>query len=179
MDNVCYMDHCPLELGYINCYQLHSKGDYAIIIIPHTSWGDYLGSINDRSNHECLMKEWKDWDGVYDVQDDYNSHMVAVYMNGLTHKQRDIVTDTIRALSDYPVYNDEHVSALELQVEEEDWDSWILGDVRRGLDLEMSDASIKESAFENDIYWYAETAVGGYLDVDKLRAALIREQGND
>jgi hypothetical protein len=170
MDDIYFMDMDPTVKGYINWGQLHTTGDYAIVMIPHTAWGDYVGCAACRSNCEILASKWKDWDGVYVIRGDYGSESIGVYMNSLTDEQRDEVKDTIRGLNDYPLIDDEHHSELEQRIEEEDWECYGAGDVVNHLNIEdVADEVMEKLHYVAREHWTIETAVNGSYDLDAIK----------
>ena len=162
------------ELGFIDWGSLH-KEDGSIVIVPYTSWGDYYGSTAERSNQAYLEKEW-DW--AYVVRGDYGSRAIAVDLSSITTEQQDELDDVIRSLNDYPVLDDDLLSEVEMELEQEDWDSWIEKDIRRELDRidfdndDLTQEDMQQAARENNIYWEAESAVGGHIDIDAIVEAL-------
>lgn len=110
------------ELGYIDGSSLHKSDNGDIGIIPHTSWGDYIGDTVDRANHKILLE--KDW--AYDVHGDYGSRAIGV---DLTNRPEEL-DDILRALDNYPILDDNILSEVETELEQDDWDSWIEMDIR-------------------------------------------------
>jgi hypothetical protein len=87
--------------------------------------------------------------------------------------------------------DDDALSTLEMEMEDEDWDSWIRGDLLRGLRkkfphledeierLDSTDGSdglwslYRELCERTNTNWYAESAVSGYVDIDQLVAGAL------
>lgn len=98
------------------------------VAIPYTSWGDYVGGTVERANYEALLEDMPDT--FVEVRYDYDGHMLAIRPEQIT----DDIDEIIASLQDYPLYNEEAHSMLEMRLVEEAWDCYLRDDLRRDLD---------------------------------------------
>jgi hypothetical protein len=145
--------------------------------IPFCTWGDYCGSTVERSNHRVISDDYKDQIGVniWPIIGGYGSYglLCSVELYAADNDLRDI----INGLFDYPLVNEDDHSALEFELESEDWDSWIKGDLRRALAAAGLRVPVKDSTLlnrfrivceVNNIYPEFESAVSCYIDLDSV-----------
>lgn len=176
-----------VPLGDLREATKDSNIEWEDFFVPfHVSYGDYAGSAVDRANHDAFTEKYGEQDGVLELYGDFYYHSVAVRLDSIT----DEMVEDFTSLIDYPVMDDEKLSNLEMQLEEEDWKSWIAGDLRRALVKKFPDReddldALHEKADESnskfyDLYralcertntnWNSESAVGGHVDIDRLVA---------
>jgi hypothetical protein len=162
-----------------------------LLEIPYTSWGDYVGTAADRSNHRVLL-------------DCYGEHLVYLTFGFGGHSlavrlDREIpesLVDLVDGLMDYPIVDEADWSALEMELESEDWADWGRRDVIRDVEVRIEvlsgeDPRIPEG-YEIDpdtvdavaldrmqfgsLQWEAETATGGYFrGMDDLVEYLVEQ----
>jgi hypothetical protein len=107
--------------------------------------------------------------------------------------------ECFNALADYPLMDEEHHSNLEMEVEMEDFDSWISHDLAKALvkkftaDPSLSDEvkeiiesvieDMEDSAFKTLYFtlkertnteWYSESPTSGYVDIDRLVKGAVK-----
>lgn len=109
--------------------------------VPLTLWGDYCGDTMQRANFEALQQDypdtfiqvgWAERDGislVVDLSKPLDEHLLA----GL-----------VRMRDDYPVWSDEKMSEVEMNLADEAWDGYLRmdlpGDLRdQGIDEDVVD----------------------------------------
>ena len=91
----------------------------------------------------------------------------------------DIAGDYVASLEKYPCLDDEMVSEVELEQEQEAWESWVKSDLMRGIDLddEPDDDILWEcyraAMDETNEYPVSEYA-GVYVDVERISGAFHR-----
>jgi hypothetical protein len=86
--------------------------------IPQTGWGDCLGSIYDRSNYELLVERYRDH--LIVVGDDRTGNGLVVPLD--RQIPRDLY-DSIVYLGDECLLDEEHLSRVESELENECWES--------------------------------------------------------
>lgn len=150
---------------------LADVGDRAATVVLHhiTGWGDYAGSVYDRSNFECLQRDYpdtfgEDWSG-------YGYHVLTLPLD------EDIDPDLVEILrelaDEYPVYDDCAIWELEEKLEQEDWDSY----GHQDFSSELTDAvSAKLRELDIDLDVAGEAALTDHLGADDLRDRLFEEQ---
>ena len=154
----------------------------------YMTYSDYSGSVVERANCQEFLEQFKDVEGVYETTGGYGTRGVAISLSAITGDMLDLLD----ALNDYPVIDDEALSELEMDLENEDWESWISYDFKRALhkkfDQEEEDGNpetcsedwidaltedqlytlYRERCDKTGTYWEPESAVGGYVDIDRL-----------
>ena len=189
------------ETGSIYYSSLEHKVDtvdWDCMLIPqYMSFGDYSNTNTaERSNKECFYKQFGETAGVYEFTGDYGHEGVAIKLSAIT----DEMVEVFKALADYPIMDDEHHSFLEMEVEMEDFDDWIWGDLKRGLirkftaDPTLSDEvrdiitdvidemggddrgktlylKLKE---RTNTEWHSESPTSGHVDIDRLVKGAVK-----
>lgn len=118
----------------------YESNDPTHYLIPFTSHGDYIGSTVERSNHETIKKHLTD-NGipVIDICGHYQSYCLII---PATYKDNDLISDLISDLENYPLFDNEHWSELELNLAEE----YLVTDFKNEYGLEdYSDHDIIEA----------------------------------
>lgn len=102
------------------------------VLLRHTAWSDYSGSTVERSNHRSLLQDYPET-----FTDIYGGHGTSQLMLAVGWTApgdgRDGLLDEIAALADYPLYDEEDHSALEMELADEAWDSYLYSDVPYAL----------------------------------------------
>jgi len=160
------------------------------------TYSDYSGSSVERANTDEFLSLFGSVPGVYELFEDYGTRSIAVRLDALSED----MVELFLGLGDYPSLNDESLAQLEANMEEDDFSSWIWLDIRRALSERLrleSDTMDQERSgrlyylLDNDnfsdesrwnlylsvcarenIYWYAERAVSGYVDTDRIARAI-------
>ena len=145
------------------------------------TYSDYSGYPLDRANCDVFLEKHEETEGVYETCGGYGTRGVAVSLSAIT----DEMIEDFASLDDYPVLDDDALSNLEMEMETEDWESWIAHDFRRELKKkfgeectqdelldEMSDEELfalyRALCERTSTYWCPESAVGGHIDLERL-----------
>lgn len=109
------------------------------VLINYTGWSDYSGSTVERSNYRSLLR---DYSGTFtDVYGGYGTSQLMLSVRWVPPGDgRAGLLDDLRALADYPLYDEEDHSALEMELADEAWDAYLDFDVPRAL-AETSESS--------------------------------------
>jgi hypothetical protein len=99
-------------------------GDYysienLYIVVPHTTWGDYVGGSVEKANHRAILEEFAEY--VIDVSGDYSSS--ALYLP-LAAKIPQHFADGLLGLLDYPIWDEGCLSDVEQEIVDESWDEF-------------------------------------------------------
>jgi hypothetical protein len=152
----------------------------------YMTYSDYSGSTVERANCKEFLERFKDVEGVYETTGGYGTKGVAISLSAITGEMIDLFDE----LDGYPVIDDEALSEVEMELESEDWDSWISYDFRKAIQKKFNqdeddptdvredqiDAITDDQLYElyrercdkTSTYWSPESAVGGYVDIDRL-----------
>ncbi len=152
---------------------------------PYTAHGDYVGYADlGVSNYRAIKELFSDNNDIAFISGDYGFQ--AVIYNTET-KDEDILK-LLKKLSDYPLIDEDMHSHVQMEWENEAWDSWARSDFKRELgklfpDLEdviddISDDDIwtifHEAQEEANEYWECETP-GAWIDVDRIAKKVTAE----
>jgi hypothetical protein len=165
------------------------EGD--LLEVPYTMHSDYSGGTVECANCKAFLELYEDLPGVWEVSGGYGTTGVVILKS--LYEENEEVKETIDNLADYPLIDEEALSELEMELEQEDWESWIKSDLKHELDkLQIGYPRDDETFFEtyraicdkHNIYWEAESAIGGYIRIadivkhwedDTTRDSLARE----
>ena len=88
----------------------------------------------------------------------------------------DETKDMFQALEDYPILDEDDHSIIELEEEQESWDSWIRADLERLVEEEYTEDQLYEAyrkaMEETNTYPVHETG-GCYVDIEAIKDAFI------
>lgn len=163
------------------------------------SSGDYIGSLVELSNLQTFLEDFKDKKGVWELYGSHGSAGLAIDIRALLDSE---LLEDLSALQGYPVRCEDHLSALELDKEQESWDSYLKSDFLRALERHLeqlsesagfsdSQAELLTLALEQlpeselwslcselsesaNLYWETE-AINRWLDVERCAAELSLE----
>lgn len=158
--------------------------------------GDYggggaVGEANIRSILEAAGEEWdtqsvswREWDRADNMrqweEDEPITAPVVVIHCAYSHRQvwvrRDVaeLSELVDGLEDYPLIDDDMHSSVEMEREDEAWESWVRSDLERltGLDLDdYKDADVWSAyreAMEATNTYPVDEYDGVYIDVERI-----------
>lgn len=163
----------PYEIN--QAIEKKTKGIY-FFLHPYLSFGDYDKSCEvERSNLRIFLEEYENNPDIQHIKGSYGSEAIAIDINCSDAS----IIELLESLDSYPALDDEDVSNMKIQMEEEAWDACIKSDFISALEKKF-DADY--SIWENDALWqlytqlkkktnnYAEVQAGGnvYIDIEKL-----------
>ncbi len=155
--------------------------------IRDAEWSDYSGTTYTRSNARSLARDYSEvvtesWRGGHGWTGAYISASVlndAMALGTFDIAERvGAVLDIIEALQDYPVYDDEDMSALEMEILNGDFDSWGRSEMEReanqragwpDVEIELDEDKARE-AFHTAAEGYGFTAVSSDVHNHSERA---------
>jgi hypothetical protein len=163
------------------------------------SSGDYGGSLVELSNLQTFLEDFKGKKGIWELYGSYGSSGLAIDIRALLDSE---LLEDLGALQSYPVRSEDHLSALELDKEQESWESYLRSDFLRALERHLeqlsesagfsdSQAELLTLALEQlpeselwglcselsesaNLYWETE-AISRWLDVERCAAELSLE----
>jgi hypothetical protein len=166
--------------NYSNRLETISNKGEAYFCSPFLSYGDYdHSSAVERSNVRMFLKEFKDHPDVRVKQGGYGWE--AIFIDVLCTDTE--IIEMLQSLENYPCINDEDVSNLEMEMEQESWENWIKSDFLQAIvkhykaDWEDADTDklytlyneLKEST---NTYFEVEAGGNGYIDIKRLISGL-------
>jgi hypothetical protein len=152
-----------------------------LFVPEYMAYSDYSGGVVDRANLETFLEKYGSVEGVYEATGGYGTRVVAIMLSSITEEMVEVFAE----LSDYPCLDDEALSELETNLEDEDWDNWISGDFSRALckkfpeledEIDQMESEDPEQLRElyytlkerTNTYGYCEDAVSYYIDIEAL-----------
>jgi len=140
--------------------------------VPYASGSDYSGSTVEKANAKVFEETYGSEEWVHSVYGGHSTYAVAVGLTGLLTCADDTfeaICEALEGLADYPLLDEEAHSALEMELSDEAWDSWVKGNFTRALDkafednaeFEWPDDSTLRKFFEDkreeaNEYWFNE-----------------------
>lgn len=135
-------------------------------------YGDYCGSSVDKANYLSLEK-WAKEKGL-DLETEYGSYsshwivLTQTWLDSLSDDQWDELWETLSALEDYPLIDDEEHSMLETDAWWDQLDRWVIEDALKvaGLPTEYVLDGTDEDEWKNALNEVARehSTYDGYLE---------------
>ena len=161
--------------------------------------GDYGGSLCELSNLQTFLEDFKS-PGIFELYGGYGSSGLALDVRFITEE----ILEDLCALQSYPLRSEDHHSALEIEKEEEAWQSWAEPDfrsavIKESLELfssasEAQQQSLEEALEETEsgalalllrnlqergnLYWETE-CLTRWCDINRAAAELLPEDLED
>lgn len=159
--------------------------------VPFASGSDYSGSTVEKANAKWFEDTFGANEWVHSVYGGHGTFAVAVGLTGLLgcdDDTFDAICEALEGLDNYPCFDDEALSTLEMEGADEAWESWVRGDFERALckrfadcedctgevEFDFSDDSAVRALFERTAdsageYWFNEGyGPDMYIRVDKV-----------
>ena len=138
--------------------------------VPYTMYSDYSGGTVQRANCNAFLKMFGEYPGVYEVYGGFGTRGVVIRRACLRNPE---IAQVIEELDYYLLIDDEALSDLEMQLEDEAWDVWIKYDLERELDKhELPTEGMEDRFWEivrnHEIYFLHEDAISPYIDLDEV-----------
>jgi hypothetical protein len=134
-----------------------------ILEIPYCSGSDYSGSLVEVSNHKAIMEEYEDVPGCYSFAGGHGTFSVAFDLRMILMDGIGPIEELLRGLETYPLIDEDLHSTLEIEEEQEQWESDARADFIRALEDSFKDFLEEQ---EHILQWYH-----GYLwdlsDIDE------------
>lgn len=158
------------------------SGGAEYIEIPYTLWGDYVGSVVERTNHYYFLETYCDY--VINVQGAFSSEWLILKIGSTIPVA---MYDEIMGLANYPIIDDEFMSTLENDIENEDWRSFGKWELRQSLTPRVSEqitdeqlrtivCTMASALGENPMGWEIETATNGFYHNTEQYAKAIMDR---
>ncbi len=195
------------DLAYSDLEPRSSEGP--VFVLPaYLSGSDYSGGSVTVSNHRLFIEEFGELEGVHNVYGGYGSYGVAIRLDvwraaadgDCTWLGTDSETascdedgpcphqirEWLKSIEDYPVYDEDDLRQVEMEAQDEAWESWAESDFVRELEksfpddieeLEVVDSGkfrvwfeeLRESA---NVYWENEEGNSAHVDIERVAAKL-------
>jgi len=145
----------------------------------YLSGSDYSGGSVERANHRAFLKEYGETDGVYDIYGGFGTYGIAIRLD--VYEDIPEIKEAIDKLDDYPLFDEEAHSELEMEWQQEfitselahfclqiDLEDYI-PDIDKILeDQDTIESYIWESLEPLELEFQSENT-GAYVDLDKVK----------
>lgn len=167
----------PIEEEVAHVYYGNIKKDKngQFMEVPYSTYSDYSGGTVERSNCRTFLDMFKEF-GQKDLWEIYGGYSTTGVLIRLSlYQDNEEVKDVIDGLFNYPLINEDDLSELEIEIENEVWDSWIKSDLVN--ELEKRNIPYIEDDLYHDMlhvmneineYFNHEDAVSVYVDIEKI-----------
>lgn len=110
---------------------LNQNGTPDLFEMPVTLWGDYCGSDCGRSNYRSLVRDYPD---TFVFGSDSMGASFLLVPGKVSLELAEELAEIGSGLAEqYPLYDEEDHSMLEMELAEEAWDAWVRSDLTRAL----------------------------------------------
>jgi hypothetical protein len=150
----------------------------------HALSGDYCGAPHTASNCRVLLEEFGGSPQCREAYGSYGSRSVAIDPRYLS----DELLESLQSLENYPVLDEDDCGALELELQNQAWESWAERDFQRALESRLSSLCGDETAeeitesldneallslFESlreeaNEYWQSQSSPDQWIDVERV-----------
>ena len=159
------------------------NGDY---YIPELMSGsDYVNGSVTVSNHRVFLEDFGKLNGVHDVYGGYGTYAVAIRLDAITPEMLEV----FEALEDYPLISEDDHSEVEMQSQDEAWQSWAKHDFTKELTAKFPalEEKINEMPDEElfllfyaladraNEYWENETGNSAWIRLERVAAVATEE----
>lgn len=146
--------------------------------VPYSTWSDYSGDTVNRANYEYMLDNYKDHPYFHEIYGGYNTSGILLDVRIFDDSEiGDDLLEKIEGLLNYPLFNDEYLSDLEMRLSKESWDGWVKYDLKRALDAAEIEYPEDDKELES-LFWHCvsynqfdftfDDAVSAYIDIDKI-----------
>jgi hypothetical protein len=133
------------------CLQ-HSKKDVSTLITSkYWTGSDYSGTTVELSNYQVFLEKFRDLLGtaIFDVWGGYSTFSVAISLKWLTDSENEEkaqeIIDVLQELDRYPVIDEDHLSGMELEKENDyitnDWLYDLNREMKKQHSIEITNAA--------------------------------------
>lgn len=147
--------------------------------IPCTMHGDYCGYLEYESNYRSILKEFPICKEVYG---DFGSGKLIIRISDFLENED--LQEVVKSLLEYPIYDENDSSELQMEKENEAWDNWVKSDFSRFLserfdNLELEDSQLSDLFFkiyqETNSYFIVE-GCDVWLNIEEMMDELSDDE---
>lgn len=148
-------------------------GEY--LEVPFTTYSNYSGSTVEHSNCDVFLKRFGAIVGVHEMYGGHSSRGILIEYQ--LYENNEDIKEAIDSLFKYPVLDEDDLTNLEAQLEDESWEGWVKDDLiheleKRGIEYSDDDNELhmkfNKVINEADIYFIFEDAVSAYIDIEEV-----------
>lgn len=166
---------------------VHAGGPW--LLHSYLGGSDYSGTLVERSNRDHWREEFADFEATEENPDGWWIEVAgghgtfAIVVD--TSRATEDAYDTLCALENYPLCDEERHSELERKAQESAWESDVRDDFASalskatGLDCSEADHALLRELFEDaaersSTYWENQQADSMYIDVERIAACAVK-----
>lgn len=179
----CDLDDAIENLGAIYYGDMNPNKDGKYVEMPHCTFSDYSGCLVQRSNYEWMLENYKDNENIHRIYGGYGTAGILFSIEYLESDNE--LQDIVNMLFDYPVIDDEKLSELELQIDEESWNDYIKSYIVRQLDnvnYNYNEDNLQGVVYnimdKINEYFIHEDSNSSYLDIDKIIKYMLENESS-
>lgn len=150
--------------------------------IPCTIHGDYCGHLEYESNYRSILKEFPMCKLVYG---DFGSRKLIIKISEFLENED--LQEVVESLLEYPIYDENDSSELQMEKESEAWDCWIKSDFSRFLserfdnfdDLDLKDnrlCMLFHQICEKTNTYFTIEGCGVWIDIEEMLNSLSDDE---
>ena len=137
-----------LPLGESANYgDFHDDDNTPDYVIPELMCGgDYASTVIEKANHRAFLKLYGHLPGVHNVTGGYGTFALALSIRWLLDnlEPAESILDTLEALDNYPIVDDDELSEYEIELSSGGWDTWARHDYLAGLFKKFGNVEITD-----------------------------------
>jgi hypothetical protein len=173
-------DLARLSYGDLKDLEAHQTPEPTDFLMPeYLSGSDYCSSgAVEVSNHRVFLERYSKLPNVYDVYGGYGTFAVAIRLDSVTPE----MVEDFEALDNYPVLDEDDHSEVEMDSENEAWDSFVRHDFEQALTKQFPalEDTIEELSTDQvwslflmlmdrtNTYWEHESGNNAFVRVERL-----------
>lgn len=181
-------DNDPGQIHYSHLEPLAAKDRIEaddILDLKYMSGSDYSGGSVTRANYESFMEEFGEVPGVISLFGSHGSYGVGVRIEAVSPE----MIEVFEKLKNYPVIDEDKVSEVEMEWQDEAWKNWARSDFLRALNDKFPELEdqiealaeqkegegdalyglFEEAREKANVYWESENA-GMHIDIERVVA---------
>lgn len=135
------------SLGYD--WEQTDKDHAEFVEFPYTTWGDYVGGTVERSNYNSLLRDFPDT--FIHITGGYFSHTLYLPMPYGPNGQA--LVEIMAGLENYPLYDEEDHSQLEMDIAWDAWEQYLKADIVREWEIDTDDWTDDDWEFVKGRYY--------------------------
>jgi hypothetical protein len=145
------------------------------------SGSDYSGSLVTQSNRKAFMEQFSDGEDVWwtSAPGGHGTYSIVIDTQGVPEDVESEVEGFLGGLASYPVADDDLLSKMEMEAQDEAWENWVEGDFKTGLEKKFEvefdevDSDKLRTLFEAACekaseYWANEEGGNMWIDVKRV-----------
>lgn len=169
------------ELKDVRYGRWRDAKDGRYLLPAYLSGSDYSGSLVEQANHRKFSEEFSDGEDEWwtNTPGGHGTFGILIDMRGVPDDISTDVAEFLNGLQDYPLADEELHSEMEMEAQNEAWESWAKNDFKRGLerrfdvDLDGVDDEklfelFREACDRSNTYWENQQGDEMYIDMERV-----------